>query len=127
MKRPPGEFDFWIISASFRVIVQIEAKRSNSSSSRDSAKKQLEKGLTFLKENLSFPEEEDWSFVRTVCFDDDSNGSECANCKNFVLHKRSQNFNNDLEQWWQSILIDPDGGQTLLNFHYLQIMIIRKC
>jgi hypothetical protein len=103
VKRPSGEFDFWIISAALRVVVQIEAKRSNSIYSRDSAKKQLEKGFTFLKENLSFPEEEKWMFVRTVCFDDDSFGSKCDKCKHLFLHKRSQNFSRDLEQWWQSI------------------------
>jgi hypothetical protein len=110
VKRPSGEFDFWIISAPLRVIVQIEAKRSNSSNSRDSAKKQLEKGFTFLKENLRFPEEEKWIFVQTVCFDD-STRSECEKCNKFVLHKRSLNFIRDLEQWWQTIsqLYATDG------------------
>ncbi len=102
--RTVGEYDFWIISYPLRTIVQIEAKRSNASKARKSAKIQLEKGFDFLRSKISLPEQENWKFVKSIWFDDTTDQTNvCKSCSTLVLHCKDSDFEECLKNWWDSI------------------------
>jgi hypothetical protein len=83
-----GEIDFLIISLPLKSIIHIEAKRANTDSSRSSATKQLERGLTFFEENCSFPSSENWKYIKMLTFGEVVEDI-CSQCQPFVL---SANF-----------------------------------
>jgi hypothetical protein len=81
-----GEIDFLIISLPLKSIVHIEAKRANTVNSRNSAGKQLERGLTFFKENFPFPA--NWKYIKMLAFGEVVQDI-CSRCQPLVL---STNF-----------------------------------
>ncbi len=84
-----GEIDFLIISLPLMSIIQIEAKRGNTDSTRSSAAKQLIRGQIFFEENFRFPSSENWIYTKMMCFGESVEKEICDNCKPFVL---SANF-----------------------------------
>jgi hypothetical protein len=84
-----GEIDFLIISLPLRSIIQIEAKRAYTDTSRSSATKQLGRGQTFFEENFPFPSLENWKYTKMMCFGEFVEKDICYQCKPFVL---SANF-----------------------------------
>jgi hypothetical protein len=84
-----GELDFVIISLPMKAIIQIEAKRANTDTSRSSAFTQLKRGLAFFEENFSFPSSENWNYTKMMCFGESVEKDICDQCKPFVL---SANF-----------------------------------
>jgi hypothetical protein len=79
-----GEIDFLIISLPLKSIIHIEAKRANTESSRSSAAKQLERGLSFFAKNCPFPSSENWTYIKMLTFGEVVKDI-CPNCKLFVL------------------------------------------
>jgi hypothetical protein len=86
-----GEIDFLIISLPLKSIFHIEAKRANTSSSRSSAAKQLERGLTFFEDNCPFPDSANWKYIKMLTFGEIVEDI-CSQCQPFVL---SANFIED--------------------------------
>jgi hypothetical protein len=84
-----GEIDFLIISMPLRSIIQIEAKRANTDSTRSSAWTQLTRGLAFFEKNIPFPSSENWNYTTMMCFGESVAKDICDDCKPFVL---SANF-----------------------------------
>jgi hypothetical protein len=84
-----GEIDFLIISLPLQSVIQIEAKRANTDTSRRSAAKQLNRGKTFFEENIPFPSSENWNYTKMMCFGESVDKDVCDQCKPFVL---SANF-----------------------------------
>ena len=84
-----GELDFVIISLPLQSIIQIEAKRANTDSTRSSAWTQLTRGLAFFEENIPFPSSENWNYTKMMCFGEVVEEDICDDCKPFVL---SANF-----------------------------------
>jgi hypothetical protein len=84
-----GEMDFLIISLPLQSVIQIEAKRANTNTSRSSAAKQLNRGQTFFEENIPFPSSENWNYRKMMCFGEVVEEDICDDCKPFVL---SANF-----------------------------------
>ncbi len=81
-----GEIDFLIISLPLMSIIQIEAKRANTDSSRSSATKQLGQGQAFFEENFPFPSSENWKYTKMMCFGESVEKDICDQCKPFVLN-----------------------------------------
>ncbi len=84
-----GEFDFIIISLPLKSVIQIEAKRANTDTSRRSAAKQLNRGEVFFEENFPFPSSENWNYTKMMCFGESVEKDICDKCKPFVI---SANF-----------------------------------
>ena len=84
-----GEIDFLIISLPLMSIIQIEAKRANTDTTRSSAAKQLNRGQAFFEENFPFPSSENWNYTKMMCFGQYVDKDICNQCKPFVL---SANF-----------------------------------
>jgi hypothetical protein len=84
-----GEIDFLIISLPLKSIIQIEAKRANTDSTRSSASTQLERGLAFFEEHFPFPSSETWNYTKMMCVGESVEKDICDDCKPFVL---SANF-----------------------------------
>ena len=93
------EFDFLILSASSRRIIQIEVKKKFSpkelliNSDKSSAVSQLEKGMTFFQNFFKF--QEGWQYVKAVYFGNKKDAPESK----FILSLESdliQFFNNHL-------------------------------
>ncbi len=84
-----GEMDFLIISLPLQSVIQIEAKRANTDTTRSSAAKQLNRGQTFFEENIPFPSSENWNYTKMMCFGEVVKEDICNDCKPFVL---SSNF-----------------------------------
>ena len=59
-------------------------KRGNSPNIQKRLRKQLERGESFIRENLPFDREENWKFVKTVCIGKIA-ANICDDCKPFVL------------------------------------------
>ena len=59
-------------------------KRGNSPNIQKRLKKQLERGQTFISENLPFDKKENWKFVKAVCIGKIAENI-CDDCKPFVL------------------------------------------
>jgi hypothetical protein len=84
-----GEIDFLIISLPLQSVIQIEAKRANTDSTRSSALTQLKRGLAFFEENFPFPPSENWNYTKMMCLGESVEKDICEDCKPFVL---SANF-----------------------------------
>jgi hypothetical protein len=84
-----GEIDFLIISLPLQSVIQIEAKRANTDSTRSSASTQLKRGLAFFEEHFPFPSSKNWNYSKMMCFGESVDKDICDDCKPFVL---SANF-----------------------------------
>jgi hypothetical protein len=66
-------------------IIQIEAKRANTDTSRSSATKQLGRGQTFFEENFPFPSSENWNYTKMMCFGESVEKEICYQCNFFAI------------------------------------------
>jgi hypothetical protein len=85
-KKVQREFDFIILSAYARTIIQIEVKNAFSDQCLSTAADQLNKGFSMFQETFSFPQNEGWTYVKAVYFEMHTNKAKvCAECQKFVL------------------------------------------
>ena len=127
-----GELDFVIISLPMKAIIQIEAKRANTDTSRSSAFTQLKRGLAFFEENFSFPSSENWNYTKMMCFGEVVEEDICDDCKPFVL---SANFieakltqpiavqiSDQFKTFWKSRKVCK-GKINFSNINFLSILV----
>jgi hypothetical protein len=82
-----GEFDFLIVSKPLQTIFHLEVDRTCSKNTSDNAAKQLDRGLKMVQDNIPFPEQENWKYVRLMYFEFNykKNSIVCPECQKFVL------------------------------------------
>ena len=100
--REQREFDFLIVSDSLKAVIHIEVKKTFTEDSRAKAAQQLQSGMSFFKEKLPFPQEEDWKYVRVMYFGNQNSfickAQKDGNCQHFVIFQ-----DTDMVAWWQKI------------------------
>ena len=125
-ERTMRECDFLIVSEPLKTIIHIEAKISYSPKSKKKGLEQLKKGLDLAKENLPFPEEENWNYCRVLYFGrgreqkshDEYTINSCPKCQLFVL-----DFEKNLDEWWNEISqpMDKSPPTATATSTYIQI------
>ena len=100
--RKNREIDVIILSLRLKSIFQIEVKKSYHLKSLNDGVRQLKEGKTFLSSVIPFPSNEQWKFVRSLCFGKLLEPlKSCKICENFLLSNET-----NLEDWWDSIDTD---------------------
>ncbi len=83
------EYDFLIICEPLHAVIHIESKTAFDSSALEEAAKSLKSGLDFFREKISFPESDNWSYVRVASF---------ANMKEKIFYLREETRNAKQEK-----------------------------
>jgi hypothetical protein len=113
------EFDFLIISLPLKAIIQVEVNPKNNKNTRKHAKEQLQQGLKFFKEQLPFPSDENWKFIKTVSFGEPLKDI-CDECQTFVFtsdfekkkNKKEENFSSQLRTFLNETLWKTEQGMN---------------
>jgi len=109
----PMEFDFLIISAELKAIIQIELKKTMSRQSVLNGIIQLNRGLSFIHKMIPYAKDNGWKLIKTFYFEslNEKVPNICHNCQQFILGPDS-----DFGTWWSDIaktnFLDTDQSNT---------------
>ena len=115
-----GEFDFLIVSQPLNAIIQIEVKLSNNKSSRNNAERQFQEAFNFFEQNLSLPIEENWRYIKAVCFGEAVKEDLCGNCKTFVFSSDCKKksviveISSQFKHFWEEIKWKYEPGKAVI-------------
>jgi hypothetical protein len=111
-----GEFDFFIVSEPLQTIFHIEVKRTCSQNTADSAAKQLDRGLKLFQDKIPFPAEDNWKYIRMMCFgiDGEKHSIFCPECQKYVLGPNKDVW-TEITKTIQQPVLAKASTQTYLN------------
>lgn len=108
------EFDFLIVSLPLKAIIHIEVKRTLNNKARETATKQLNKGLYLISNKVPFQKENNWKYLQCIsyCYMDLTEQKTNDFLESHPFFKSKGNLLGD---WWKSLMNQTSEGCSSKN------------